>query len=47
MSVAHHPSEAVIAQYAAGTLADMLAANCGGDNLEQLFLHLTGKGIRD
>ena len=32
---------------AGGTLADMLAANGGGDNLEQLFLHLTGKGIRD
>jgi ABC-2 type transport system ATP-binding protein len=32
---------------AEGTLADMLAANGGGDNLEQLFLHLTGKGIRD
>jgi len=32
---------------AAGTLAEMLAANGGGENLEQLFLHLTGKGIRD
>lgn len=32
---------------AAGTLTEMLAANGGGDNLEQLFLHLTGKGIRD
>ncbi len=31
---------------ASGTLADMLAQN-GGGNLEQLFLHLTGKGIRD
>ncbi|MBA4396816.1 MAG: ABC transporter ATP-binding protein [Syntrophus sp. (in: bacteria)] len=32
---------------AEGTLAEMQAANRGGDNLEQLFLHLTGKGIRD
>ena len=32
---------------AAGTLAEMLAENGGGENLEQLFLHLTGKGIRD
>ena len=32
---------------AEGTLAEMQAANGGGDNLEQLFLHLTGKGIRD
>ena len=32
---------------AAGTLPDMLAANGSGGNLEQLFLHLTGKGIRD
>jgi ABC-2 type transport system ATP-binding protein len=32
---------------AAGTLADMLAASGSGTNLEQLFLHLTGKAIRD
>ena len=32
---------------AAGTLTEMLAANGGGESLEQLFLHLTGKGIRD
>ncbi|NLN61073.1 MAG: ABC transporter ATP-binding protein [Deltaproteobacteria bacterium] len=32
---------------AAGTLTEMLAANGGGENLEELFLHLTGKGIRD
>lgn len=31
---------------ASGALSDMLAA-VGGTNLEQLFLHLTGKGIRD
>jgi ABC-2 type transport system ATP-binding protein len=31
---------------AEGTLAELLAAG-GGVNLEQLFLHLTGKGIRD
>jgi ABC-2 type transport system ATP-binding protein len=31
----------------AGTLAEMLAAGGGGANLEQLFLHLTGKAIRD
>lgn len=30
-----------------GTLADILAASDGDGNLEQLFLHLTGKGIRD
>jgi ABC-2 type transport system ATP-binding protein len=32
---------------AAGTLAEMLAANGGGADLEEVFLHLTGKGIRD
>ena len=31
---------------AAGTLAEMLAA-CGSDNLEQLFLQLTGREVRD
>lgn len=31
---------------AEGTLAELLAAG-GGANLEQLFLHLTGKAIRD
>lgn len=32
---------------AQGTLPEMLAANRDGENLEQLFLHLTGRGIRD
>ena len=32
---------------AAGTLEEMLGVNGGCDNLEQLFLHLTGRGIRD
>jgi ABC-2 type transport system ATP-binding protein len=32
---------------AAGTLAEMLAANGSDADLEELFLHLTGKGIRD
>jgi ABC-2 type transport system ATP-binding protein len=32
---------------AEGTLASILSANGGTQNLEQLFLHLTGRGIRD
>jgi len=34
-------------QVAAGTLEEMLGQNGSCDNLEQLFLHLTGRGIRD
>ncbi len=30
-----------------GTLAHILSANDGNNDLEELFLHLTGKGIRD
>jgi len=32
---------------AAGALAEILEANGGSDNLEQMFLHLTGRGVRD